>query len=203
MLKLQELIISQDKKNNRQSKKKNKQRNKLTISRRKDFSKAYLEKVNNLHSRELKELREIPRILLIQKIKTKEVLKMSTKQEPQPGEDITEDITVKALPPGGTTTEQTTTDKDGNTITITTTTYSEAEYKLYSMVIKLLGVIVIIALISAIGLAVTGKTVPEFVVSLGSVAIGTLAGVLAPSPTKTPPETTKTTKTPPQSGSQS
>jgi hypothetical protein len=147
----------------------------------------------------LKEFSIVSRILLkYRKLKRKEVLKMATIKETPQGEVI-----AKALPPGGTTTEQTTTDKDGNTITITTTTYSEVEYNLYSMVIKLLGGIVIIALISAVGLAVTGKTVPEFVVSLGSVAIGALAGVLAPSPTKTPPETTKTTKTPPQSGSQS
>jgi TRAP-type C4-dicarboxylate transport system permease small subunit len=62
--------------------------------------------------------------------------------------------------------------------------YSKYEFWLYLAVILFLGIIVLIALISAICLQAHDKSIPEFIVSIGSVAIGTLAGVLAPSPTK-------------------
>lgn len=58
------------------------------------------------------------------------------------------------------------------------------EIPVYHTVVKILGIIGILALGGAITLAFAGKAIPESVVALGSASIGALAGLLAPSPAK-------------------
>ena len=53
---------------------------------------------------------------------------------------------------------------------------------LYRMVVGALGLTILIALIGAIILSATGKTIPDVLTALGSAAVGALAGLLAPSP---------------------
>lgn len=54
----------------------------------------------------------------------------------------------------------------------------------YKMVVGALGLTVLIVVIGAIGLAVTGKgEIPAAIIALGSMALGALAGLLAPQPT--------------------
>ncbi len=53
---------------------------------------------------------------------------------------------------------------------------------IYHTVVRILGIIAILAIGGAIVLAVIGKPIPESVVALGSVSVGALAGLLAPSP---------------------
>jgi len=53
---------------------------------------------------------------------------------------------------------------------------------LYRMVVIVLGLTIVATIVSAIALAMTGQSAPEVIVALGSVAIGGLAGLLAPSP---------------------
>ena len=53
---------------------------------------------------------------------------------------------------------------------------------LYRMVVIVLGLTVVATLVGAIALAMTGQSAPVVIVALGSVAIGGLAGLLAPSP---------------------
>ena len=53
---------------------------------------------------------------------------------------------------------------------------------LYRMVVATLGLVVLVCVIGAIVLSVPGKPTPEFLVALGSAAVGGLAGLLAPSP---------------------
>jgi hypothetical protein len=55
---------------------------------------------------------------------------------------------------------------------------------IYRMVILILGAVILIAIIGGIFLSLEGKNIPESIVSIGSVAIGALAGLLAPSPKK-------------------
>ncbi len=52
----------------------------------------------------------------------------------------------------------------------------------YHTVVKILGVVSIMAVAGFITLAVLGKAIPESLVAVGSAAIGALAGLLAPSP---------------------
>ncbi len=52
----------------------------------------------------------------------------------------------------------------------------------YHTVVKILGVVCIMAVAGFIALAVLGKAIPESLVALGSASIGALAGLLAPSP---------------------
>lgn len=63
-------------------------------------------------------------------------------------------------------------------------THEPGDTPVYHTVIKFLGSIGILAICGVIGLAVTGKPIPESVVALGSTVVGALVGVLAPSPTK-------------------
>ena len=53
---------------------------------------------------------------------------------------------------------------------------------LYRMVVIVLGLTMVATIVSTVALAMTGQTRPEVIVALGSVAVGGLAGVLAPSP---------------------
>lgn len=53
---------------------------------------------------------------------------------------------------------------------------------LYRMVVATLGMIILACVIGAIVLAMQGLSTPEFLVALGSGAVGGLAGLLAPSP---------------------
>jgi hypothetical protein len=55
---------------------------------------------------------------------------------------------------------------------------------IYRMVVIILGVAIISTITGAIVLAFQGKNSPESIISLGSVALGALAGLLAPSPKK-------------------
>jgi len=58
----------------------------------------------------------------------------------------------------------------------------ENDVWIYRMVVGALGLAVLIALVGAIALSVSGKTVPDVLTALGSAAVGALAGLLAPSP---------------------
>ncbi len=55
---------------------------------------------------------------------------------------------------------------------------------IYRMVVGFLGLAVLAGIIGAIILSMAGKPTPEVLVALGSAAVGALAGLLAPSPTK-------------------
>lgn len=95
------------------------------------------------------------------------------------------------LPDPGNSDDTTIFKKDGTIIRTISTYYSEAEFKLYRMAILLLGAIVIITVIGVIYLAQQKvDTIPESIIVIGSVAIGALAGVLAPSQSKSSTETT-------------
>ena len=52
---------------------------------------------------------------------------------------------------------------------------------IYLMTIAILGITVIASLVGAIWLTLAGQEIPDLLVSLGSAAIGALAGLLAPS----------------------
>jgi hypothetical protein len=52
----------------------------------------------------------------------------------------------------------------------------------YRMVVGALGAVIVIAAIGSIVLGFAGKETPEVLLSLGSAAVGALAGLLAPSP---------------------
>ena len=60
----------------------------------------------------------------------------------------------------------------------------QSDVWIYRMVVAALGLGVLIGMIGSIVLAMAGKTVPEVLVALGAAAIGALAGLLAPSPTR-------------------
>jgi hypothetical protein len=53
---------------------------------------------------------------------------------------------------------------------------------IYRMVVAALGLVVLVAAVGGIVLANTEKGVPDVLLSLGSAAIGALAGLLSPSP---------------------
>jgi hypothetical protein len=55
---------------------------------------------------------------------------------------------------------------------------------IYRMVVGTLGFMGIGAVLGAMLLAFTGKSTPEVVTALGSAAVGALAGLLAPSPSR-------------------
>ena len=52
---------------------------------------------------------------------------------------------------------------------------------LYRIVVAVLGLTVVATIVGAIVLTLSGQSTPEVIVSLGSAAIGGLAGLLAPS----------------------
>lgn len=54
---------------------------------------------------------------------------------------------------------------------------------IYRMVVAALGLVVLIGISGTIYLANTANGVPDALISLGSAAVGALAGLLAPSPT--------------------
>jgi hypothetical protein len=54
----------------------------------------------------------------------------------------------------------------------------------YRIVVSALGLAVLIAMIGAIILALQGKTNLEILTAIGSAAVGALAGLLAPSPSR-------------------
>ena|ERR1700681_3775121 len=58
----------------------------------------------------------------------------------------------------------------------------QSDVWIYRMVVGALGLVVLIAIIGAIVLSVSGKPIPDVLTALGSAAIGALAGLLAPSP---------------------
>jgi len=60
-------------------------------------------------------------------------------------------------------------------------THEAADIPIYKTVVWMIGIIGILAIGGIITLAVMGKTIPESIVALSSVAVGALAGVLAPS----------------------
>jgi hypothetical protein len=53
---------------------------------------------------------------------------------------------------------------------------------LYRIVVAVLGLTVVVSVVGAIVLTLSGASTPEVIVALGSAAIGGLAGLLAPSP---------------------
>ena len=53
---------------------------------------------------------------------------------------------------------------------------------IYRITTVVLGMVVLASLIGAIVLALEERTTPEMIVALGSAAIGSLAGLLVPSP---------------------
>ena len=53
---------------------------------------------------------------------------------------------------------------------------------LYGVLVVTLGLTVVASILGTIVLAMSGQSTPEVIVVLGSVAIGSLAGLLAPSP---------------------
>ena len=53
---------------------------------------------------------------------------------------------------------------------------------LYRIVIAVPGLTVMVSVVGAIALTLSGQSTPEVIVALGSAAIGGLAGLLAPSP---------------------
>ena len=55
---------------------------------------------------------------------------------------------------------------------------------LYRIVVGSLGAAVLITLIGAIALVAFGRDTPEILVAIGSAAVGALAGLLAPSPSR-------------------
>jgi hypothetical protein len=60
----------------------------------------------------------------------------------------------------------------------------ETDVWIYRIVVLSLGLAVLISLGGGIAIVMVGKTVPDILVALGSAAVGALAGLLAPSPTK-------------------
>lgn len=58
----------------------------------------------------------------------------------------------------------------------------QSDVWIYRMVVAALGLVVLISIIGAIYLANTASGVPDAIISLGSAAVGALAGLLAPSP---------------------
>ena len=55
---------------------------------------------------------------------------------------------------------------------------------IYRLVVGALGLVVLLAILGAIILTLKGQTVPDVLTALGSAAVGALAGLLAPSPTR-------------------
>ena len=55
---------------------------------------------------------------------------------------------------------------------------------IYRIVVLALGLAVLISLLGGIAIVLVGKSVPDIMVALGSAAVGALAGLLAPPPTK-------------------
>lgn len=53
---------------------------------------------------------------------------------------------------------------------------------IYRITTCVLGMVVLACLVGAIVLALDGRTTPELIVALGSAVIGSLAGLLVPSP---------------------
>jgi hypothetical protein len=59
--------------------------------------------------------------------------------------------------------------------------HTQKDIWIYRIIVLALGLTVVASILGAIGLAMTGKTIPEVLVALGSAAIGGLAGFLVPS----------------------
>ncbi len=59
--------------------------------------------------------------------------------------------------------------------------HTQKDIWIYRIIVLALGLSVVVSILGAIGLAMTGKTIPEVLVALGSAAIGGLAGFLVPS----------------------
>jgi hypothetical protein len=59
--------------------------------------------------------------------------------------------------------------------------HTQKEFWLYRMIVAALGLTVVVSILGAIGLAMTGKPIPEILVAFGSASIGCLAGFLVPS----------------------
>ncbi len=53
---------------------------------------------------------------------------------------------------------------------------------LYRMVVGVLGLVVLVSIVGAILLALNNTPTPEFLIALGSAAVGGLAGLLTPTP---------------------
>jgi hypothetical protein len=59
--------------------------------------------------------------------------------------------------------------------------HTQKDIWLYRIIVSAPGLTVVVSIIGAIALAMTGKNTPEVLVALGSAAIGGLAGFLVPS----------------------
>lgn len=60
--------------------------------------------------------------------------------------------------------------------------HQKEDIPVYHTVVKVLGTVSIMAVAGLIGLAAFKLPIPEALVALGSAAVGSLAGLLAPSP---------------------
>lgn len=59
--------------------------------------------------------------------------------------------------------------------------HTQKDIWLYRMIVAAPGLTIAVSILGSIGLAMTGKPIPEVLVALGSAAIGGLAGFLVPS----------------------
>ena len=59
--------------------------------------------------------------------------------------------------------------------------HTQKDIWIYRIIVLALGLTVVVSILGAIGLAMTGKTIPGVLVALVSAAIGGLAGFLVPS----------------------
>ena len=72
--------------------------------------------------------------------------------------------------------------KDNLKKTIKSLSTSANDVWLYRTIVVVLGVIVLACIAGAVALSMGGKPVPEFLVALGSAAVGGMAGLLTPTP---------------------
>ena len=63
--------------------------------------------------------------------------------------------------------------------------FPQSDIWIYRVVVCILGFVLIIVVADAVYLNVDGKAVSEILISIGSTALGALAGLLAPSPIRT------------------
>ena len=63
--------------------------------------------------------------------------------------------------------------------------FPQSDIWIYRVVVCILGLVLIIVVADAVYLNVDGKAVSEILISIGSTALGALAGLLAPSPIRT------------------
>jgi hypothetical protein len=59
---------------------------------------------------------------------------------------------------------------------------SQTDFWLYRMIVGVFGAVMLVCLVGAIVLALGGQSTPEILVAIGFTAVGSLGGLLAPSP---------------------